>query len=102
HTLLPPPIDAFPTLRSSDLNRVTRKELFKFRVKLCSQRFIVRNDQRRPVQLLDHVRNRESFTGARDTEQCLMAIKRLNRLQELRDRKSTRLNSSHQISSDAV
>ena len=57
--------------------------MLEFRVKLSGERLVMRNDERWPVQLLDHVRDGESFTRARDTEQRLMPITGLNRLQEL-------------------
>src|SRR5438552_6716358 len=69
-------------------DRVTREELFEFRVKLRRQRFVVRNDECRPVQLLDDVRYRESFSRTGDAEQRLMAIPGFDRLEELGDRLS--------------
>ena len=66
-------------------DRVPREELFELGVKLRGQGFVVRNDERRPIQLLDHVGNGEGLTRAGHTEQCLMAISGLDRLQQLRD-----------------
>ena len=68
------------------LDRVARKELFELRVKLRRERFVVRDDKRRPVQLANDICGRESLSRARDPQQRLMAIPRLDRLQQLRDR----------------
>ena len=66
-------------------DRVPWEELFELGVKLRGQSFVMRNDERRPVQLLDHVRNGESFTGTGNAEQCLVPIAGLDRLNQLRD-----------------
>ena len=69
-------------------HRVTRKELFELGVKLRRQSFVVRNHQRRPVQLLDHICNCESFTRTGDAEQRLMTIAWLHRPYQLCNRLS--------------
>ncbi len=55
-------------------------------VKLGRERLVVRNDKRWPVQFLNHVRDGKSFSRTRDTEQRLMAIAGLDRLQEFGNR----------------
>ena len=50
-------------VRNKILDRILREEFFKFRAELCCQYFIVRQYQRRPVNLLDNVRHRKSFAG---------------------------------------
>src|SRR6266542_3639654 len=67
---------------------VARKELFELGVKLGRERLVVRNDKRRLVQLMDHVRDGKSFSRTSDTEQRLMAIAGLERLQEFGNRLS--------------
>ena len=41
----------------------------------------MRDDQRRPLQFLDHIRHREGLARAGDAEQRLVAVARLDRLQ---------------------
>ena len=64
-------------------DRVFRKELFELRVKLRGECFVVRNDQRRPVQFPDHIGDRECFARAGDAEKRLVAIACLDRFDQL-------------------
>ena len=54
------------------LDCVVREELLELMIELRGESFIVGEDQRRPVQLLDHLGNGKSFAGAGDAEQHLM------------------------------
>ena len=65
---------------------VFRKKFFKFSIQLRRQRLIMRNDQRRFIQLLDHIRHRKCFTGTRNTEQCLTLISFLKSFHQLLNR----------------
>ena len=65
---------------------VLRKKFFKFSIQLRRQRLIMRNDQRRFIQLLDHIRHRKCFTGTRNTEQCLTLISFLKSFHQLLNR----------------
>ena len=51
-------------IRNKILNRVFRKEIFEFRVKLRGQSLIVGHDQRGHLQLLNHRCNGECFARA--------------------------------------
>ena len=55
-------------------------------VKLRRERLVVRDDQRRPIELADDIRHRERLSRTGHAEQRLVAIARLDRLQQLRDR----------------
>ena len=68
------------------LDRIAREELFELGVKLRRQRLVVRDDQRRPVDLADHIRDRERFPRTGHAEQRLMPISGLDRFHQLRDR----------------
>ena len=62
------------------------KELFELGVKLRGERLVVRNDERRPIELADDIGHRECLSRTGHAEQRLMAIARLDRLDQLRDR----------------
>ena len=49
-----------------------RKEFLELGVELGGERFVVREDQRRPLQLLDDVRHRERLARAGDAHQHLL------------------------------
>ena len=50
-----------------------RKELLELGVELGGERLVVRQDQRRPLQLLDDVGHRERLAGAGDAHEHLLA-----------------------------
>ena len=54
------------------LDRIMRKESFEFPVKLRREGLVVRQDERRPLHGLDHLRHGERFPGAGNTEQHLV------------------------------
>ena len=64
-------------------DRIVGEELFEFRVKLRSEGFVVRDDQRGAVEVADDVGRGEGFARARDAEQRLVAVTRLERTGEL-------------------
>jgi len=51
------------------MHRVVRKKILKFRSKLRSKRFIVGNNQRRFLQMLDHICHRKGLSRTRSSEQ---------------------------------
>ncbi len=53
---------------------VAGEERLEFRVKLGCQGLVVGNDKRRPLDPLDHIRNREGLPGTRDTQKDLLRI----------------------------
>ena len=54
--------------------RVVWKELFELGIKLRGQRLVVRQHQRRAIQLGDDIRHREGLAGAGDSQQHLIAF----------------------------
>ena len=68
------------------LDRVVREELLELGVELRRERLVVRDDQRRPVELLDHIRHRERLARAGHAEQRLVPVPGLDRLHQLGDR----------------
>lgn len=62
------------TLGHKVFNRIVREELLELAVELCRQSFIMRDDQRRFIQLLDDICHREGFTGAGNAEKCLALV----------------------------
>ena len=67
-------------------DRVAWEELFELGVKLRRQRLVVRDDERRPVELADDVGDRECLARAGHAEQRLMPIPGLERFDQLGDR----------------
>ena len=65
---------------------VFREKLAELRAKLRRERLVVREHQRRPVDIGDDVRHRKRLAGARDAEQRLLLEALLNPLRQLRDR----------------
>ena len=47
---------------------IVREEFPKFRAELCGERFIMRQHQRRPVDIGDDVRHREGFARTRNAQ----------------------------------
>ena len=68
------------------LHRVVREKLLELGIKLRGERFVVGNDQRRPVQFANDVGDGERFAGARDAEQRLMPVAGLDRFEQLGNR----------------
>ena len=68
------------------LDCVPREELLELRVELSRQRLIMRDDQRRPIQLANDVRHCEGLARTGHTEQRLVTIACFDRLQQFRDR----------------
>jgi hypothetical protein len=60
--------------------------LFELSKELRSERFIVANNKRGPVDLRDHVRHRERLAGTRHAKQYLRVIAARDRFDKLRDR----------------
>jgi len=67
------------------LDRIAREELFELRVKLRREGLVMRNDERRPIELADDIRHREGLPRPGHAEERLMAIPRLDRLEQLGD-----------------
>ena len=68
------------------LDRVRGEELAELVAELRGERLVVRDDQRRALQLLDDPRHRRRLAGAGGAEQRLVALARLQALGELLDR----------------
>ena len=56
----------------------TEEEVLELRVQLSRQSLIVRNDQRGSLTLRNHVRHRERFARARDSQEGLITISLLH------------------------
>ena len=67
-------------------HRVAGEELLEFGIELRRQGLVMGDDERGPIELADDIRHRESLARAGHTEERLMAIAGLDRLQHLRDR----------------
>ncbi len=59
-------------VRDEVLDRVVREELLELRGELRRERLVVGHDQRRPLDLLDHVGHGEGLAAAGDAEQGLV------------------------------
>ena len=68
------------------LDRVRREELAELVAELRRERLVVRDHERRPLQLLDQPGHRRRLAGARRPEQGLEAVARLERGAQLGDR----------------
>ena len=77
------------------LDRVLGEELLELGAELGRQRLVVGHDQRRPLDLLDHVGHREGLAGAGDAEQRLMPLPGLDALDQLRDRRGLHRRSAN-------
>lgn len=62
------------TLTDEILHRVIRKELFKLPIELRRQSLIVRDDQRRLVQLLYHIRHGKCLARSGDAKKRLALV----------------------------
>ena len=56
------------------LDRIVWEELLEFAVELRGERLVVRHDERRPPQILNHIRNSECLARSRDTKERLVKI----------------------------
>ncbi len=65
------------------LDRVVGKERLELAVELRGQRLVGREDQRRALRLLDHLRHREGLARAGDAEQHLGAVVALHALDQV-------------------
>ncbi len=68
------------------LHRVAREELLELRVELRRERLVMRNDERRPVEFTDDIRDREGLAGTGHAEEGLMAVAGSDGLEQLGDR----------------
>ncbi len=68
------------------LHGVLGEEALELAVELRGERLVRREDQRRPLRAGDDLRHREGLAGAGDAEQHLIALLRLNSLEERLDR----------------
>ena len=66
-------------------DRVVWKEAFELRVELRRQRFVVRDDQRRPFYFANDIRDGEGFPRAGHAEEGLVFVTRFYRLDQLAD-----------------
>lgn len=57
-----PPFSGSGTLGDEILYSIVREKFLELTVELCRQSFVMSNDQRRFIQLLDDVCHREGFT----------------------------------------
>ena len=62
------------TLGHEILYGVVREKFLELTVELCRQCFVMSDDQRRFIQLLDDICHRESFTGTGDAEKDLALV----------------------------
>ena len=81
-----PPFSGPGTLGDEVLHGVFGEKLAELRAKLRRERLVVREHQRRPVDVGNDVRHRKRLAGARDAEQRLLLEALLNPLRQLRDR----------------
>src|SRR3989442_880163 len=73
-------------VRHEILDRVVGEEAPELLVQLRRQRLVVRQDQRRPFDRLDHLGHREGLAAAGDPEQHLVHVRRPHAFDELPDR----------------
>ena len=73
-------------VRDEIFHGVFREEFLELAVQLRSQRFIMRDDQRRLVQLLDHVGHGKRFAGARHAEQRFKLVAFFEAIHQFFDR----------------
>ena len=59
-------------IRDKILDRVLRKKSFEFLIKLCRECLVMSKDERRPLHLFDHVRDRKGLSAAGNAEQNLV------------------------------
>ena len=73
-------------VRDEVLDRVGGEELAELVAQLRGQRLVVRDHERRPLELLDQPRHRRRLARACGAEQRLEAVARLERARQLADR----------------
>ena len=66
-------------------HRVLREKLLELRAQLRGEGLVVRQHERRPLDLFDDARHRERLARARDTEQDLLVEAHLHALRQLFD-----------------
>ena len=70
-------------IRNEILNCIVRKELLKFMIELRSQSFVVRQDQRRAIELLNHLSHSVGLARTSYSEQHLVLLAGINAMGEL-------------------
>ena len=70
-------------IRDKILHGVFRKEFLHFTVELSGKRLVMRNDQCRPVQGLDHIGHRKCLAGSGHAQQSLELISFLKPLHQV-------------------
>jgi len=65
---------------------VVWEKIFEFRRKLRSQSFIMRNNQRRFLQMLDHIRHGKGLSRTRSSEQGSLIFSAFKKLLDLLNR----------------
>jgi hypothetical protein len=73
-------------IRDEILDRVVGEEALELAIELRRQRLVRRQDQRRALRLLDHLRHGEGLARAGDAEQHLVALLPRDALDQLGDR----------------
>ena len=68
-------------------DRVFREKAFKFAIKLCGQYLVWGKDKRRPLHSFDYLGHREGLARAGDPQQHLIALARINLLDQLGNRR---------------
>lgn len=81
-----PPFSGSGTLGDKIFHCVVRKKFLELTVELCSQSFIVGNDQRWFIQLLNDVCHRKCFSGTGDTQKGLALVALLETFDKVGDR----------------
>ena len=74
-------------VRDEVLDRVVREELAELVAELRGERLVVRDHERRPLDLLDDPGHRRRLAGAGRAEQRLVALARTQPVRERRDRR---------------
>ena len=72
-------------VRNEVFHRVFGKKLFELRAQLRGEGLVVRQHERRPLDLFDDARHRERLARARDAEQHLLVEAHLHALRQLFD-----------------
>ena len=70
-------------IRDEIFHRIVGKEAPELAIELRRERLVRREDQRRALRRLDHLRHREGLARARDAEQHLVAVVALHALDQL-------------------
>src|SRR5262249_43458484 len=73
-------------IRDEIMDRILGKQLAELAAKLRRERLVVRDDQGRSLNLLDHARRGEGLAAAGDAEQDLVLVAALQPRDQLLDR----------------